>query len=74
MLLARPHFHAPVLAVCTAGTPIQPLCYSDGFFAVYYADGVTMPDSFEEQGDIIWTHLGTILQSAGMNYNWHSKP
>jgi 2-iminobutanoate/2-iminopropanoate deaminase len=40
----------------------------------YLADGVTMPDSFEEQGDIIWTHLGTILQSAGMNYNWHSKP
>ena len=34
----------------------------------YLADGVTMPDSFEEQGDIIWTHLGTILQSAGMNY------
>ena len=34
----------------------------------YLADGVTMPDSFEEQGEIIWTHLGTILQSAGMNY------
>ena len=27
-----------------------------------------MPDSFEEQGDIIWTHLGTILRSAGMDY------
>jgi 2-iminobutanoate/2-iminopropanoate deaminase len=35
----------------------------------YLADGVTMPDSFEEQGEIIWTHLGTILQSAGMNYH-----
>ncbi|MBA2306286.1 MAG: RidA family protein [Acidobacteria bacterium] len=34
----------------------------------YLADGVTMPDSFEEQGDIIWTHLGTILRSAGMDY------
>jgi 2-iminobutanoate/2-iminopropanoate deaminase len=34
----------------------------------YLADGITMPDSFEEQGDIIWTHLGTILQSAGMDY------
>jgi 2-iminobutanoate/2-iminopropanoate deaminase len=35
----------------------------------YLSDGVTMPDSFEEQGDIIWTHLGAILQSAGMNYH-----
>jgi 2-iminobutanoate/2-iminopropanoate deaminase len=34
----------------------------------YLSDGITMPDSFEEQGDIIWTHLGTILQSAGMDY------
>jgi 2-iminobutanoate/2-iminopropanoate deaminase len=34
----------------------------------YLVDGVTMPDSFEEQGEIIWTHLRTILQSAGMNY------
>jgi len=34
----------------------------------YLSDGITMPDSFEEQGDIIWKHLGTILQSAGMNY------
>lgn len=34
----------------------------------YLSDGVTMPDSFEEQGAIIWTHLGTILQSAGMDY------
>ena len=34
----------------------------------YLSDGVTMPDSFEEQGDIIWTHLGAILRSAGMDY------
>ena len=34
----------------------------------YLADGQTMPDSFEEQGEIIWQHLGTILRSAGMDY------
>lgn len=34
----------------------------------YFADGKTMPDSFEEQGDLIWQHMGTILQSAGMSY------
>ncbi|OGU34894.1 MAG: hypothetical protein A2068_12375 [Ignavibacteria bacterium GWB2_35_6b] len=34
----------------------------------YLKDGQTMPDSFEEQGDIIWQHIGTILQSAGMGY------
>ena len=34
----------------------------------YHADGVTMPESFDEQGDIIWTHIGTLLRSAGMGY------
>lgn len=34
----------------------------------YESDGVTMPESFEEQGELIWQHLGTILQSAGMTY------
>ena len=34
----------------------------------YLADGKTMPESFEEQGDIIWKHIGTILQSADMYY------
>jgi 2-iminobutanoate/2-iminopropanoate deaminase len=34
----------------------------------YRADGVTLPESFEEQGELIWTHLGTILRSAGMDY------
>ena len=36
---------------------------------VYLADGKTMPDSFEEQGEIIWGHIGTILRSAGMTYD-----
>ena len=35
----------------------------------YLADGKTMPDSFEEQGDIIWKHLRRILQSAEMDYH-----
>ena len=34
----------------------------------YLADGKTMPDSFEEQGEIIWRHIGTLLKSAGMTY------
>jgi 2-iminobutanoate/2-iminopropanoate deaminase len=34
----------------------------------YFTDGVSMPDSFEEQGNLIWQHIGTILQSAGMDY------
>ncbi|MCO5948696.1 RidA family protein [Mucilaginibacter flavidus] len=34
----------------------------------YLADGQTMPDSFEEQGEIIWQYIGTILKSAGMGY------
>lgn len=35
----------------------------------YEEDGITMPESFEEQGDLIWQHIGTILQSAGMDYS-----
>ena len=34
----------------------------------YLQDGQTMPDSFEEQGEIIWQHIGTILASADMDY------
>ena len=34
----------------------------------YLADGTTMPESFEEQGEIIWGHIGEILRSAGMDY------
>ena len=33
----------------------------------YLADGVTMPESFEEQAEIIWGHIHTLLQSAGMD-------
>ena len=34
----------------------------------YQADGTTMPDSFEEQGEIIWEYIGIILKSANMTY------
>ncbi|HRE46376.1 MAG TPA: RidA family protein [Aggregatilineales bacterium] len=34
----------------------------------YLADGQTMPETFEEQGEIIWQYLGAILASAGMTY------
>jgi enamine deaminase RidA (YjgF/YER057c/UK114 family) len=34
----------------------------------YLPDGETMPESFEAQGEIIWGHIGTILKSAGMDY------
>ena len=34
----------------------------------YYVDGKTMPDSFEEQGELIWKHIGSILKSANMTY------
>lgn len=34
----------------------------------YLPDGTSMPDSFEEQGEIIWGYIGTLLKSAGMTY------
>lgn len=34
----------------------------------YLADGKSMPETFEEQGEMIWRHLGTILESAQMGY------
>jgi 2-iminobutanoate/2-iminopropanoate deaminase len=34
----------------------------------YLQDGITMPETFEGQGEIIWQHLGTILASAQMTY------
>ena len=34
----------------------------------FLEDGQTMPATFEEQGEVIWKHLGTILKSAGMAY------
>ena len=32
----------------------------------YESDGITMPESFEGQAELIWKHLKTILESAGM--------
>ena len=34
----------------------------------YLQNGIDMPDSFEEQATLIWQHIGTILNSAGMTY------
>ena len=34
----------------------------------YHKDGQTMPETFEEQGELIWQYMGTILKSAGMDY------
>ncbi len=35
----------------------------------YLEDGKTMPETFEQQGDIVWQHLAVILASANMTYN-----
>ncbi|MEO8275026.1 MAG: RidA family protein [Thermoanaerobaculia bacterium] len=32
----------------------------------YREDGTSMPDSFEEQAELIWGHIRTILASANM--------
>jgi enamine deaminase RidA (YjgF/YER057c/UK114 family) len=34
----------------------------------YLQDGQTIPESFEEQGELIWQHMAAILESAGMTY------
>ena len=34
----------------------------------YLQDGKTIPDSFEDQCELIWQHLRVILESAQMNY------
>lgn len=34
----------------------------------YEADGVAMPESFEGQARLIWTYIGSILESAEMGY------
>src|SRR5687767_2562985 len=34
----------------------------------YLADGKTLPDSFQEQGELIWQYMGTLLASAQMTY------
>ena len=33
----------------------------------YEADGTTLPESFEEQAELVWGHITTILASAGMS-------
>lgn len=34
----------------------------------YMPDGKTMPETFEEQGELVWQYLGMILESANMTY------
>jgi 2-iminobutanoate/2-iminopropanoate deaminase len=34
----------------------------------YEKDGATMPESFDEQAELIWGHIRTILGSAGMEF------
>jgi 2-iminobutanoate/2-iminopropanoate deaminase len=34
----------------------------------YFSNGIDMPESFEEQAELIWKHIGTILKSASMDY------
>jgi 2-iminobutanoate/2-iminopropanoate deaminase len=33
----------------------------------YLADGKTLPESFEAQAEVIWTHIRTLLHAAGMD-------
>ena len=47
----------------TAGSRLLVISGLNGFLA----DGVTMPESFEEQAEVIWGHLHAILGSAGMD-------
>jgi 2-iminobutanoate/2-iminopropanoate deaminase len=35
----------------------------------YKSDGLSMPESFEDQAELIWKHLKTILAGAGMTVN-----
>jgi 2-iminobutanoate/2-iminopropanoate deaminase len=34
----------------------------------YRPDGKTLPETFEEQAELIWQHMGTILRAANMSY------
>jgi len=34
----------------------------------YLQDGKTMPESFAEQGEIVWKYLGILLKEANMDY------
>lgn len=33
----------------------------------YERDGMSMPESFEEQAELVWRHIRAILTSAGMD-------
>ncbi len=34
----------------------------------FLANGTDMPESFDEQAELIWRHIGEILTSAGMDF------
>ena len=46
----------------TAGSRILYISGLNGFGQ----DGITMPESFDDQAELIWQHIRTILASAGM--------
>jgi enamine deaminase RidA (YjgF/YER057c/UK114 family) len=46
-----------------AGTRLLFISGLNGF----EGDGVSMPESFEEQAELVWTHIESILASAGMD-------
>lgn len=56
----RGYIHA---AEVTAGARLLIISGLNGF----EADGKTMPESFEEQAELIWKHIRVILASAGMD-------
>lgn len=35
----------------------------------FRVDGKSMPESFEDQADLIWQHMHTLLRSAGMDFS-----
>ena len=34
----------------------------------YLSNGIDMTETFEEQAELIWQHIGILLTAAGMNY------
>jgi 2-iminobutanoate/2-iminopropanoate deaminase len=34
----------------------------------YESDGITMPESFDGQAELVWRHLRTVLRAADMDY------
>ena len=47
-----------------AGTRLLFLSGLNGFLQ----DGQTMPESFDDQAELIWQYIGSILRSADMDY------